>query len=87
MKLTISRNERDRREVGDVVCFEGRTIADDRVTVEVSREAWDQILADDCEGQLVDWHRDPVAGLEEMSLDPRAHWARFATGKVWRLYL
>lgn len=79
MKLTISRNERDRREVGDVVCFEGRTIADDRVTVEVSREAWDQIL--------VDWHRDPVAGLEEMSLDPRAHWARFATGKVWRLYL
>jgi hypothetical protein len=79
MKLTISRNKLDWREAGDVVCFEGRTIADDRVTVEVSREAWDQIL--------VDWHRDPVAKLEEMSRDPRAHWARFATEKVWRLYL
>lgn len=79
MKLIISRNESDRREVDNVVCFDGRTIADDRVVVEVSREAWDQIL--------VDWHRDPVAKLEEMSLDARAHWARFATGKVWRLYL
>jgi hypothetical protein len=45
-------------------------------TVEVSREAWEQIL--------VNWHRDPLAKLEEMS---RAHWARFATEKVWRLYL
>ena len=79
MKITISRNESDRREVGDVVCFEGRTIANDRVTVEVSQEAWDKIL--------VDWHRDPVAQLEEMSQDPRSHWAHFTTGKVWRHHL
>jgi len=79
MKLTISRFKGDRREVGNAVCFEGRTIAGDSVTVEVSREAWEQIL--------VNWHRDPVAKLEEMSRDPRAHWARFATKKVWRLYL
>jgi hypothetical protein len=79
MKLTISRFIADRREVGDVVCFEGRTIADDRVTVEVSREAWEKIL--------VDWHRDPIAKLEQMSRDPRAHWAHFKTKKVWRVYL
>ncbi len=79
MKLTINRSKSHRREYDDFVFFEGRTIADDRVTVEVSREAWDQIL--------VDWHRDPVAKLEEMSRDHRAHWARFATERVWRLYL
>ena len=81
MKLTISRNASDRREgdVGDVVCFEAQTITGDGVTVEVTREAWERIL--------VEYQTDPIAKLEEMSVDRRAHWANFATKKVWRLYL
>ncbi len=81
MKLTISRNASERREdeVGDVICFEAQTITGDSVTVEVTREAWERIL--------VDYRTDPVAKLEEMSGDRRAHWANFATKKVWRLYL
>ncbi len=81
MKLTISRNTSDRRkgDLGDVVCFEAKTITGDSVTVEVTREAWEQIV--------VNYQTDPIAKLEEMSLDRRAHWANFSTKKVWRLYL
>lgn len=79
MKLIISRNPNDWRNVGKAVCLEARTIAEDSVTVEISRDAWNRIL--------VRWPLDPVAKLEEMSCDSRAHWARFATKRVWRLYL
>jgi hypothetical protein len=81
MKLTISRNASDQRagEVGDVFCFEAQTITGDSVTVEVTREAWERIQAD--------YQTDPIAKLEEMSADRRAHWANFSTKKVWRLYL
>lgn len=78
MSITISRGEDQRWNCAGSMFFAGFNEVGDAVTVDVSQEAWETIMAH---------YPDRLGKVEQMANDPRATWHDFGADKVLRVYL